>query len=135
MGEILNAALEEIAYQLGLDSYVRPPAPLSEEVMFLGDERYTESCSPYAYSTGSLKDSLLKISQELESRALRGEKVQPHRIVLVMLHGEGPCTFGWYSLVQKENCLRNLEDVWPPMATRLRWQPWGWTAQWNSCDS
>ncbi|NLN18182.1 MAG: hypothetical protein GX162_02740 [Firmicutes bacterium] len=101
MGEILNAALEEIAYQLGLDSYVRPPAPLSEEVMFLGDERYTESCSPYAYSTGSLKDSLLKISQELESRALRGEKVQPHRIVLVMLHGEGPCTFGWYSLVQK----------------------------------
>lgn len=109
MGEILNVALEEIAHQLGLDSYVRPPAPLSEEVMFLGDERYTESCSPFAYSTGSLKDSLLKISQELENRASCGERVQPHRIVLVMLHGEGPCTFGWYSLVQKRELPAEFE--------------------------
>lgn len=102
MGEILNAVIEELAFQLGLGAYVRPPAPLSERSMFLGDERYTESCSPYAYCTGSLKDSLLKITEELEARATQGEEVEPHRIVLIMLHGEGPCTFGWYALVQKK---------------------------------
>jgi predicted nucleotide-binding protein (sugar kinase/HSP70/actin superfamily) len=101
MGEILNSGLEEMAYQLGLGEHVWPPSPLCAEVMALGDERYTESCSPFAYSTGSLKNSLLKITEELEARAARGEKVPPHRIVLIMLHGEGPCTFGWYSLVQK----------------------------------
>jgi predicted nucleotide-binding protein (sugar kinase/HSP70/actin superfamily) len=102
MGEILNVVLEELAHQLGLGPYVCPPAPLSEQAMFLGDEHYTESCSPYAYSTGSLKESLLKITEELETRAAHGEVVDPHRVVLLMLHGEGPCTFGWYALVQKK---------------------------------
>jgi predicted nucleotide-binding protein (sugar kinase/HSP70/actin superfamily) len=101
MGEIINLGLAEAGYQLGLAEYLEPPAVLSERAMLLGSERYTESCSPYAYSTGSLKDTLARVATASEEQLRAGQKPEPRRIIMIMLHGEGPCTFGWYSLMQR----------------------------------
>ncbi|MGI6543750.1 MAG: acyl-CoA dehydratase activase-related protein [Limnochordia bacterium] len=100
MGEVLNLCLEECAWQLGLSDYITPPAPVTEQTMLLGNDRYTQSCSPFALSTGSLRLSLTRIAEQLEREAKQG-RGQPRRVIMLMLHGEGPCTFGWYSLAQR----------------------------------
>ncbi|HHV55686.1 MAG TPA: hypothetical protein GXX55_09610 [Firmicutes bacterium] len=95
MGEIINLLVEELGHQLGLSEYMLAPLPLDEESMLLGNDRYTESCSPYACSTGSLKQTL--------QRALSMLKDDPRRILMLMARGEGPCTFGWYAIVQSRH--------------------------------
>ncbi len=104
MGEIVNLLIEEACYQLGLESYMHPPLPISEETIALGNTNYTESCSPYACSTGSLKQSLRDALRGLEEEARqKGVPVEPRRIIIIMARGEGPCTFGWYAIVQNKH--------------------------------
>jgi len=99
MGEILNLIVEEACHQLGLSEYFLSPVPLTEETMEAGNDRYTESCSPYACSTGTLKSSIARALDLLEEEARRG-RAEPRRIIALMARGEGPCTFGWYAIVQ-----------------------------------
>ncbi len=104
MGEILNLLVEEACYQIGLQDYTYPPPPLSEESIALGNTNYTEACSPYACSTGTLKQSLRDALRGLEAEAERtGRPVEPRRILMLMARGEGPCTFGWYAIVQNKH--------------------------------
>ncbi len=102
MGEVLNLLVEEAGHQLGLEDCLFPPAPLAEEAMLLGNDRYTGSCSPYACSTGSLKDTVRRALETLEERAA-GRGREPRRIIVLMARGEGPCTFGWYAIVQNRH--------------------------------
>ncbi len=111
MGEILNLLVEEACHQLGLADYACPPEPLAEEAMLLGNDRYTESCSPYACSTGTLKQSLSRALDRLEEEAAReGRPVEPRRILMLMARGEGPCTFGWYAIVQNRHIPEEFRD-------------------------
>lgn len=104
MGEVLNLLVEEACHQLGLQDYAFPPPPLSEESIALGNNLYTESCSPYACSTGTLKQSLRDALRKLEEEALReGRPVEPRRVIMLTARGEGPCTFGWYAIVQNKH--------------------------------
>lgn len=102
MGEALNCAAMELLWQLGVHEYALPPAPVSDEEMMLGNDHYTEACSPFALVTGCLRRSVESVISKLESARAQGEHVVPHRIVILMLHGEGPCAFGWYSIAQRE---------------------------------
>lgn len=102
MGEIINLLVEELGHQLGLSEYMLAPLPLDEESMLLGNDRYTESCSPYACSTGSLKQTL--------QRALSMLKDDPRRILMLMARGEGPCTFGWYAIVQSRHLPQEFRE-------------------------
>lgn len=111
MGEILNLLVEEICWQIGLAEYLRPPAPLAEAALELGNNHYTESCSPYACSTGTLKQSLTDALRELEEEAARQVRpVEPRRILMLMARGEGPCTFGWYAIVQNKHIPEEFRD-------------------------
>lgn len=104
MGEILNLIVEEACHQIGLGEYAVPPAPLTEESLLLGNTHYTESCSPYACSTGTLKLTLRNALRGLEEEARReGRPVEPRRIIMLSARGEGPCTFGWYAIVQNKH--------------------------------
>ncbi|MBE3577745.1 MAG: hypothetical protein IMX00_08645 [Limnochordales bacterium] len=107
MGEILNLLVEELGYQTGLEQYMVSPPPLDEEAMLLGNDRYTESCSPYACSTGSLKLTLRRVLDALDAEAAaarrEGRDGEPRRILILMARGEGPCTFGWYAIVQNKH--------------------------------
>ncbi len=98
MGEVLNTTLAEVCWQLGVDAY--PPLPLTSATLLAGNDRYVESCSPFACTNGSLKDSLHRLTTDLEN-GLLGEPSR--RIVRLMLRGEGPCTFGWYALAQNKH--------------------------------
>lgn len=102
-GEILNLLVEEACHQLGLAAYMSPPAPLDTQTLQLGNTRYSESCSPYACSTGSLKQTLNRLLDNLEQAAAKGQKPEPRRIIVLMARGEGPCTFGWYAIVQHKH--------------------------------
>ena len=75
MGEILNCVVKEFMWQLGLQGYTVPPAPVAEREMLLGNDRYTEACCPFALATGSLRHSLNVILEELEASAAAGEGV------------------------------------------------------------
>ncbi len=111
MGEILNLLVEEVCYQLGLQDYIYPPPPLSEESIHLGNTNYTESCSPYACSTGTLKQALRNALRDLEEKArAEGRAVEPRRIIMLMARGEGPCTFGWYAIVQNKHIPAEFRD-------------------------
>lgn len=114
MGEILNLLVEELGYQTGLQRYMAPPLPLDEEAMLLGNERYTESCSPYACSTGSLKQTLQRVLDVLDAEAAaasrQGKVIEPRRILILMARGEGPCTFGWYAIVQNKHLPQEFQE-------------------------
>jgi len=104
MGEILNLVVEEACWQMGLQDFVHPPAPLSEEAIVLGNTHYPESCSPYACSTGTLKKSIREAMAKIEAEAARtGRPVEPRRIIILMARGVGPCTFGWYAIAQQKH--------------------------------
>lgn len=121
MGEILNLLVEEACHQLGLAEYACPPEPLAEEAMLAGNDRYTESCSPYACSTGTLKLTLRRALDRLEEEAARsGRPVEPRRILMLMARGEGPCTFGWYAIAQNKHI---------PQEFRARLEAYGHTIE------
>ncbi len=101
MGPILDLVVEEVMHQAGLSAYLHRPRPLSEETIQLGNYRFTESCSPYACSTGSLIETVREATGELAREAERaGRPVEPRRILMLQARGVGPCTFGWYALMQ-----------------------------------
>lgn len=111
MGEILNLVVEEACWQLGLQDFIHPPLPLSEQAIEMGNNRYTETCSPYACSTGTLKQSLRDALVSLEAEAARtGRPVEPRRVVVLMARGVGPCTFGWYAIVQHKHLPEEFRD-------------------------
>jgi predicted nucleotide-binding protein (sugar kinase/HSP70/actin superfamily) len=107
MGEIVNLAVEGLCHQLGLQDYMLAPQPISEKTVLLGNDRYTESCSPYACSTGSLKETLTRALNSLEAA---GAKAEPRRIIVLMARGEGPCTFGWYAIVQNRHIPQEFQQ-------------------------
>lgn len=109
MGEELNLLLEELFVQLGLEDYVFPPKPIDGSTLALGAKRYTESCSPFACSTGSLMQTVMDAVRHLREEASReGRPVEPRRIFALMLQADGPCTFGWYSIAQRHHLAADL---------------------------
>lgn len=122
MGEILNLLVEEACHQLGLQDFMFPPAPLAEDDMLLGNNRYTDSCSPYACSTGSLKQTLARALDALEKPAREaGQPVEPRRIIVLMARGEGPCTFGWYAIMQNKHIPEEFGDRLAAVGHTIEW--------------
>ncbi|MDR7427440.1 MAG: acyl-CoA dehydratase activase-related protein [Armatimonadota bacterium] len=89
MSDTIDLVVGELAYQAGLQEYVQPPRPVSDLTLELAGDRYAESCCPYAFSTGSLVETL---SEHFRARP----SGPPRRIVALMARGEGPCTLGLY---------------------------------------
>lgn len=89
MSDTIDLVMGELAYQAGLQEYLWPPRPVSDLTLELAGDRYAESCCPYAFSTGSLLES---ISEYLRVHP----DGPPRRIVALMARGEGPCTLGLY---------------------------------------
>ncbi|MBI2875000.1 MAG: hypothetical protein HYY09_07910 [Firmicutes bacterium] len=111
MSPIVDLVVEEIFHQAGLGDYLFPPLPLSETTIELGDHKYTESCCPYAFSTGSLRESISAFMESLvREAAADGREVEPRRILLLQGRGEGPCTYGWYSIVQARDLPEMFKD-------------------------
>jgi predicted nucleotide-binding protein (sugar kinase/HSP70/actin superfamily) len=103
MSPILDCLVEEVFYQAGLSSIALKPDIVSEVAIELGNYKYTESCCPYALSTGSLMEAIRKAFRFLEEDAKRRglDKPEPRRILLLQGRGEGPCTYGWYAQLQQ----------------------------------
>jgi predicted nucleotide-binding protein (sugar kinase/HSP70/actin superfamily) len=102
MGEILNIVLQDAACRLGLDEYILPPDPIDESIINKGRDKFSQTCSPYACTTGSIKATMDKV---LESNCFHGsfKPAEPRRsIIMLMVKGEGPCTLGWYSIAQNQ---------------------------------
>ncbi|MGE5675628.1 MAG: acyl-CoA dehydratase activase-related protein [Mycobacterium leprae] len=109
MGDELNLALEEFFTTLGLQPFIRPPRPIDGATMEVGNRRYHETCSPYACATGSLMESIRGAVADLRAEAAAaGRPPEPRRIILLMVQGEGPCTFGWYALAQAQHLSGDL---------------------------
>jgi hypothetical protein len=107
MGKTLDLIIREVAYQVGWEDYIQLPPPISEETVNLGNTAFTETCSPYALCTGSIIQGIRK------GLAERGNDV-PRRIIVLMIRGEGPCTVGWYALVQSKLLPELLRDELEP---------------------
>lgn len=112
MGPVVNLPVMEILHQLGLTHYAWPPKALDAEAMQLGNDLYTESCSPYAAATGTLKRSIMEAQAHFDREAaLSGQPPVPLRFVVLMARGEGPCTFGWYAIAHKRHLAGQLAPV------------------------
>jgi len=99
MGDGLNLMLEELCYKFGLQDNIFPPLPVNEETIEKGNNHYTETCSPFALSIGSIKQTLERLFSEFEKEAEQSySRVKPRRIIILMARGKGPCTFGWYAI-------------------------------------
>ncbi|WP_339060439.1 hypothetical protein [Tepidibacillus marianensis] len=95
MGPGIDLILKETCYQLGLKNFLYPPQPVDEETIQKGNVHYTETCSPFALSMGSVRQSLDRLLADIEKEALEGfQPIQPRRIIILMARGQGPCTFG-----------------------------------------
>lgn len=103
MSPILDCLVEEVFYQAGLSSIMLKPDILSEVAIELGNYKYTESCCPYALSTGSMMEAIRKAFRFIEEDARkRGlDKPESRRIMMLQGRGEGPCTYGWYAQLQQ----------------------------------
>lgn len=89
MSDHVELIMHELATQAGLTSCILPPRPVSEVTLGLGSDTFPESCCPYAFSTGSLIETL--------DRYFRAHPDgPPRRIVVLMARGAGPCSFGLY---------------------------------------
>ena len=89
MSDTIDLVMGELAYQAGLQKYVQPPRPVSDLTLELAGDKYAESCCPYAFSTGSLVETLREHFRAHPDGP-------PRRIVALMARGEGPCTLGLY---------------------------------------
>ncbi|TCS81806.1 acyl-CoA dehydratase activase-related protein [Tepidibacillus fermentans] len=111
MGPGIDLLLKEIWYQLGLQNYLYPPKPVNEETIQKGNVHYTETCSPYAFSMGSVRQTLDRLLDDLEKEAKELEQmVEPRRIILLMARGKGPCTFGWYAIAGEKALREEYAD-------------------------
>ena len=99
MGPGIDLILKEVWTQLGLQKFLFEPMSVNEETIQKGNVQYTETCSPFALSMGSVRQTLDRYLLQLEQESMnRGQAVQPRRIIILMARGKGPCTFGWYSI-------------------------------------
>jgi len=89
MSDGVELVMRELAHQAGLTRYILPPRPISETTLGLGSETFPESCCPYAFSTGSLAETLAHYFRA-------HPEGPPRRIVVLMARGAGPCSFGLY---------------------------------------
>mgnify|MGYP000852384452 CR=1 FL=1 len=102
MGEPLNLSLKQLAYDLGLEDKCLVPEPPTSETMKKGSTDFAETCCPYALTSGSLEESV--VSAYTKTKA-------PIDVNILMLHGEGPCAFGWYSIAMKDKLPAKLHKV------------------------
>ncbi|HEY6102198.1 MAG TPA: hypothetical protein VI007_03110, partial [bacterium] len=100
MSPILDVVFEELLHQAGLSGVAAPPAPLSTDAIEVGNFKFAESCCPYALTTGSLILSVRKVLQAAKSDG------RARRIVLLQGRGDGPCTYGWYARMQRDELPR-----------------------------
>ena len=100
MSPILDVVFEELLHQAGLSGVAAPPAPLSTDAVEVGNFKFAESCCPYALTTGSL---ILSVRQVLRAAQSDG---RARRIVLLQGRGDGPCTYGWYARMQRDELPR-----------------------------
>jgi len=99
MGPGIDLILKETWNQFGLKKYLYPPQPVDEDTIQKGNVHYTETCSPFALSMGSVRQTIDRLFADLEKEALeKNQSIQPRRIIILMARGKGPCTFGWYSI-------------------------------------
>lgn len=104
MGEELNLVLDEVLVQAGLRDIAHPPRAVDGSTLAEGNRRYTESCCPFAFATGSLMQTVREAVAALRLQAeAAGVPPEPRRIMALMLRGEGPCTFGWYAIAQNRH--------------------------------
>ena len=96
MSPILDAVFEELLYQAGLSGAAIRPAVLSADAIEAGNYKFTESCCPYALTTGSLILSVRRVLREAEADG------RPRRVILLQGRGDGPCTYGWYARLQRD---------------------------------
>jgi hypothetical protein len=104
MSDQIELIMRSIATQAGLTPYVVPPKPLSEATLALGADTFTESCCPYAFSLGSLKETL---RAHLEAHP----NGPPRRIVALTATGRGPCSFGLYLLGYARDVRADLAQI------------------------
>jgi predicted nucleotide-binding protein (sugar kinase/HSP70/actin superfamily) len=109
MSDHVELIMDEVITQAGLTRYVLPPRPVTEVSLALGAETFTESCCPYAFSTGSLIESL-------QAYFRAHPDGPPRRIVALTARGEGPCSFGLYILGQA----RDLKSLFGHVLERGR---------------
>lgn len=103
MSDHIEQIMREITTQAGLESYVLPPQAVSDQTLALGSETFTDSCCPYAFSIGSLTESL-------ETYLRTHPDGPPRRIVVLMAKGKGPCTFGLYLFGQARDLEATFGD-------------------------
>ncbi len=101
MSDTIDLVMGELAYQAGLQEYLWPPRPVSDLTLELAGDRYAESCCPYAFSTGSLAETLSEYFRVHPDGP-------PRRIVALMARGEGPCTLGLYLPAQARDLPEQL---------------------------
>lgn len=110
MNSIVDMIVNELFHQAGLSEYLYGPSAATEETMELGDYRYIEACCPFAITNGSLRETLTRCLKELEDEARsQGRPVESRRILMLQGRGEGPCVYGWYSIIQAREMLRLFE--------------------------
>ncbi|MBI3945068.1 MAG: hypothetical protein HY321_04055 [Armatimonadetes bacterium] len=95
-----DLVIEEVLHQAGLAEIACAPDGIREETLALGSARYTESCCPFAFTTGSLMEVIRSFFARLEAEERATGRCEPRRILLLQGRGEGPCTYGWYSQIQ-----------------------------------
>ncbi len=107
---ILDLVIEEVFHQVGLSDYMLPPLPATEATVARPDIRHAESCCPYAITTGSLLETLEDFLDRNGDESNGTISPEPHHILMLQAQGEGPCTFGWYSMAQAREIPRLLGD-------------------------
>ena len=110
MGEPLNLTVKQLVFDLGADSIARAPESITEETLKRGCEDLAETCCPYALISGSLEETIVNAHKKAGG---------PVDAQILMLHGEGPCAFGWYSIALKEKLPKRLSRVSPDIS--LNW--------------
>ncbi|GBF10615.1 acyl-CoA dehydratase activase-related protein [Tepidibacillus sp. HK-1] len=112
MGDGIGLILKDIWHQLGLSDFLYPPKPVNEETIIKGNVHYTETCSPFALSMGSIRQTLDRVVNDLEEQAnIKGGQVEPRRIIILMARGKGPCTFGWYAIAGEPALLKEYQPI------------------------
>lgn len=110
MGEPLNLGLKQLAYDLGIEDKCLVPEPPTAETMQKGSTDFAETCCPYALISGGIEESVVNAYKKAKA---------PIDVNILMLHGEGPCAFGWYSIAMKDKLPAKLHKVSPDIS--IKW--------------
>ncbi len=107
MGEPMNLALKQLAFDLGASDLLLVPKPVTKETLLKGSQEFGETCCPYACVSGCLEETI--------ANAYEKEKT-PINVEILMLHGEGPCAFGLYSIALKDILPQKLNKISPDIS-------------------